>query len=128
MGVHAAICTFFIRELAMKRMPDRRVKLHLDQLEARAAPSVNPVDDAAVTTTNTQVTVSVLANDLPSGLTIVSVTQGANGTVTIGSGDVTYAPNTGFNGPDSFMYTVTDGVDQASAIVTIDVVASPSEL
>ena len=42
-------------------------------------------------------------------LSIASVTQPANGTVTLNAdGSLTYTANAGFSGPDSFEYTVTD--------------------
>ncbi|HUE72939.1 MAG TPA: Ig-like domain-containing protein [Pirellulaceae bacterium] len=77
----------------------------------------------------------VLANDQVNDpdpgevLTIVSVIQPVNGSVTI-AGDgksVFYTPNVGYEGPDFFTYTVEDnGTNpdnlQATATVTIDVV------
>jgi hypothetical protein len=38
-------------------------------------------------------------------------------------GSFTYTPSPGYVGPDSFSYTVSDGTDQATATVTIDVTA-----
>ena len=76
--------------------------------------------DAAVTQANVAVVVDVLANDSdPDGdpLTIIAVTQPANGTVTITSSGVLYTPNAGFFGAiDVFGYTISDGRGgQASA-------------
>jgi hypothetical protein len=50
------------------------------------------------------------------------VTQGTNGSVFIDGSTVTYTPNAGFNGTDSFTYTATDGVltDTANVIVTVN--------
>ena len=82
------------------------------------------VDDAATTDENTPVTVDVLANDTdPDGdpLAVDSVTQPTNGTVTNNGTDVTYTPDTGFNGADSFTYTATDGTTTQTATVTITV-------
>jgi hypothetical protein len=59
------------------------------------------------------VVINVLTNDSDldgNHLTITSVTQGANGNVIINGGtNVTYRPNTGFKGADTFAYTITDG-------------------
>src|SRR5712691_5443664 len=68
--------------------------------------------DTATAPVGTPVTITVLANDTdPAGqpLTITSVTQGANGAVTITGTSVTYTPAATFVGTDSFTYTVTDG-------------------
>ncbi len=55
---------------------------------------------------------------------VTSVTQGANGTVTfLASGAITYTPNTNFNGPDSFTYTVTSGGVTETATVNVTVTA-----
>ncbi|MDA8744251.1 lamin tail domain-containing protein [Rubripirellula amarantea] len=65
-------------------------------------------DDVAETNVNTPVDVNVLLNDLPDGQTqILSTTNGANGTTTIGPGGlITYTPDNGFLGSDSFDYTI----------------------
>ncbi|MCV6587280.1 MAG: Ig-like domain-containing protein, partial [Marinibacterium sp.] len=73
--------------------------------------------DAAKTIADTAVSVDVLANDSDpddDALSIASVTDGNNGTVTIDtSGDtdkVIYTPNAGFTGLDTFTYTASDGM------------------
>jgi RHS repeat-associated protein len=61
---------------------------------------------------NTAVTIPVLANDSdPAGspITVTSTTGGTDGTVTTDGTTVTYTPNTGYTGPDTFTYTITDG-------------------
>ena len=84
-----------------------------------------PENDAATAARNgAEVFIDVLANDAdPDGdpLTVVSVSQPASGTV-VNNGDfVTYAPAAGFQGEDSFTYTVSDGSDSATATVTVTV-------
>ncbi len=81
-----------------------------------AVASVNddPVaqDDAATTNEDTAVTVNVLANDSDvdlDSLTVTTVTQGANGSVTNNATTVTYAPGPDWHGTDTFTYTVIDG-------------------
>ena len=86
------------------------------------------VNDVATTDEDTSVTISVLANDSdPDGdaLNLASVTQGANGSVTINqNGTVTYAPDANFNGTDSFTYTISDG-NGGSTTATVDVTVNP---
>lgn len=66
-------------------------------------------DDTSTTPMNTPVVIPVLANDSGNGLTIVSTTAPAHGTVAITpDGSVTYTPATGYTGPDTFTYTVKD--------------------
>ncbi|NBB95414.1 MAG: hypothetical protein GVY16_06695 [Planctomycetes bacterium] len=83
--------------------------------------------DSASTLEDTAVTIDVLANDsdpdLGDVLTVDSVTQGASGSVTHNGSDVTYTPNAGFTGTDTFDYTVSDGkglYDTATVTVTVE--------
>src|SRR5215216_1148012 len=89
-----------------------------------AAPTAN--NDSATTDEDTPVNVNVLANDVePDGdtLSVVSVTQGANGAVTINPDKtVRYEPAANFFGSDSFTYTVDDGHGgQSTATVNVTV-------
>ncbi|MEM6739992.1 MAG: Ig-like domain-containing protein [Pseudomonadota bacterium] len=92
-------------------------------------------DDTAVTPFETAVTIDALANDADADddpLTLASVTQGANGSVTIDDGGTAsdpsddrliYTPNAGFSGEDSFTYVLSDGAggeDTATVSVTVD--------
>jgi hypothetical protein len=102
--------------------------------EATVAITINPLNDnptaqpdTAATFKNVTVSISVLANDIDvdgDNLTVVSVTQGANGTVNITGGGkmLSYKPRNGFTGTDSFSYTVSDGKGgTATATVTVNV-------
>jgi hypothetical protein len=97
--------------------------------------TVNPVNDDPVadgetvtTLEDSSVAVSVLIGDTDvdgDTLQVVDATDGANGTVTIGSSGfrVTYHPDAEYNGLDAFTYTVSDGqggTDTASVTVTVD--------
>ncbi|GEM_PF-2253706 len=86
---------------------------------------LTPIDDAFATHYETAVAMDILANDISANiesLAISSVTTPANGSVVIESnGTLTYTPDAGFSGIDSFIYTVTDGSDSKSATVTISV-------
>jgi len=82
-------------------------------------------DDRAVTNPERPVTISVLANDTdPDGdpLRVSGVSQPTNGTVVNRVSNVTYTPNPGFRGTDSFSYTASDGrggTDVANVTVTV---------
>lgn len=99
-------------------------------------PNLPPVavDDLASTPGNTAVTIAVLQNDSDidgDALSVFSVTQGANGSVTTNGTTVTYTPNSIINGVDSFTYTMTDGkggYDTASVTVSIGSVLSINDV
>ena len=72
-------------------------------------------------------TINVLANDSdPDGdpLSVQSVTQPVNGDVVNNGLDVTYTPDDGFSGTDTFNYTISDGALTDSATVTVEVTQS----
>ncbi|MGQ4646911.1 Ig-like domain-containing protein [Lyngbya aestuarii] len=83
-------------------------------------------DDSVTTKENEAVVITVLDNDTDEDndtLTLAAVTSGTNGTTTVNNdGSITYTPNTGFFGSDTFEYTVDDskgGVDTATVTVSI---------
>ena len=88
----------------------------------------NPVanNDSGTTDENVPVIVDLVGNDSDidgDTLSIDSFTQPANGIVTDnGDGTITYAPDSGFFGSDSFTYTVTDGnlTDSATVQLTVN--------
>ncbi|MBS3820192.1 MAG: cadherin-like domain-containing protein, partial [Phycisphaerae bacterium] len=97
------------------------------RMTANHAPTAS--DDSATAMRETAVTIDALANDTDADpvdvLTVDAVTQGANGSVTNNGSEVTYTPDAGFTGVDSFEYTVTDGKGlYDTATVTVDVVAA----
>jgi Bacterial Ig domain len=88
------------------------------------------VDDSATTPKNTAVTIDVLANDSDAdgdSLTVTNLTAGAHGTTHLNAdGTVTYTPNAGFLGFDTFTYTANDGTaDSNVATVTVEVRNTP---
>jgi hypothetical protein len=102
-------------------------------LEEANCPPV-AVDDSAATSQNTPVTINVVENDSdPNGdpLTVTSVTDPPHGSaVNNGNGTVTYTPDSGFVGNDSFGYTICDDgapplCDTATVAVTITAPARP---
>lgn len=83
-------------------------------------------NDSASTPRGVSVVVHVLTNDTdPEGdeLQVDSVGAPAHGTATVQSdGSVTYAPVAGFDGTDSFAYTISDGnggLDTANVSITV---------
>lgn len=91
------------------------------------------VDDGSDTPQETSITLYPLVNDTDvegDPLTLAGVSQGENGSVADnGDGSVTYKPTSGFNGSDSFSYTVSDDEGaSAKGFVTIIVTASDQEV
>ncbi|MBN2533878.1 MAG: tandem-95 repeat protein, partial [Spirochaetales bacterium] len=82
-------------------------------------------NDSAVTNEDNAVNINVLANDTDIDgdiLTITGVGNPSNGTAVINGEQITYTPDTGFNGTDTFSYTVSDGnggSDTANINVTV---------
>nr|WP_288977828.1 gliding motility-associated C-terminal domain-containing protein [uncultured Allomuricauda sp.] len=98
-------------------------------------PIVDAFDDSVSTDIDVQTTISWRANDndIPTSGTI-SVTDPSNGTVVLNNNgtprnpsddDITYMPNSGFTGTDSFDYTVCDSNGNCDT-ATITVIISPS--
>jgi large repetitive protein len=90
------------------------------------------VDDHAETTAGVPVVIDVLANDFDQDgdeLSVVDLTQPENGSVTLNTdGSVTYTPDEGFEGTDTFTYRAFDGADWSDpATVTVEVIAAPVE-
>ena len=92
------------------------------------------VNDAAVTNEDTPVTINVLDGSASGGtpdsdpdgdpLTVTSASA-ANGAVTIGAnGQITYVPNSNFNGTDIITYTISDG-NGGTATATVTVTVNP---
>ncbi|EIC22955.1 Ig-like domain-containing protein [Thiorhodovibrio frisius] len=89
------------------------------------------VDDAVETNAGESVAIFVLQNDSdPNGdvITIDQVFNPQNGTVSNDDGVLTYTPNEGFSGKDTFNYSITDGKETDSATVTVTVQAPEVEV
>ncbi|MEY2909651.1 MAG: hypothetical protein RLZZ602_2174, partial [Pseudomonadota bacterium] len=94
------------------------------QLLANDSPVAN--NDLGATDFETPVTVSVLSNDFDANddpVSVAAVVQPENGSVTINDdGTITYTPNAGFSGEDSFTYTLVDengAEDTATVTITV---------
>ncbi|HTF96068.1 MAG TPA: retention module-containing protein [Cellvibrio sp.] len=86
-------------------------------------------NDTAVVSENSSVVVAVRGNDTDADgnpLTVTAVTQGTNGSVVIDAitGNPIYTPNAGFNGSDSFTYTISDG-NGGTSTATVNVTVAP---
>ncbi len=97
-------------------------------------PIVDAIDDAVATTEDTPVNIDVLANDndIPT-LGTLTATAPSDGAVVIDDGGtpndpsddfITYTPNPGFTGTDSFTYTLCDNLGNCST-GTVTVVVNP---
>jgi hypothetical protein len=101
-------------------------------VSVQPAPNQPPVAqaDSASTIQDSPVVVAVLTNDSdPNGdpLTVSSVTTALSGTAVVNAdGTISYTPNAGYTGVDTFNYTVSDGAAEASAAVLIVVNALPN--
>ena len=85
--------------------------------------SANP--DYAITATGASVTFNVLTNDDGSTLVLIGATDPAHGTLsTNANGNVTYTPDGGFEGYDSFNYTIRDANGCLETGASVQVVVS----
>ena len=116
----------------------------LDSLPAQVDINVGPVndipaaeDDAWDIVQDTSIPITVLSNDydIDGAIDSTSVTNFSNplsGNASVNAdGSVTYTPNTGFYGIDSFSYTVRDNIGAASNEATVTVIVNkrrPSRL
>jgi len=90
-------------------------------------PPVANDDSATVNEDSANTVIDVLSNDTDvdgDTLTVASVTQPANGSVTNNGTSVSYTPDGNYHGSDTFTYTVSDGnggTDTATATVSATV-------
>ncbi|MGQ4647525.1 Ig-like domain-containing protein [Lyngbya aestuarii] len=101
------------------------VNLTVEEPPANQVPIAN--NDTATLTTNSSVEINVLSNDTDSDGNVnassVAISGNpANGSVTVDSvsGLITYTPNAGFIGTDSFSYTVEDNEGELSNPATVN--------
>ena len=93
-------------------------------LRITVTPVPDIVPDTSTTERDTPVRIPVLDNDDFEGRNprVTGTTPPANGTVTINpDGSITYMPNPGFVGTDTFTYTVTSGGVTETTTVTVQV-------
>ncbi len=66
--------------------------------------------------------IDILSNDYSttgSSLSIESISSPQNGTAAITGNHISYTPSSGFYGSDAFSYSVSDGLNTATAIITV---------
>lgn len=93
-------------------------------LRITVTPVPDIVPDTSTTERDTPVRIPVLDNDDFEGRNprVTGTTPPGNGTVTINpDGSITYTPNPGFTGTDTFTYTVTSGGVTETTTVTVQV-------
>lgn len=100
---------------------------------ANTPPTANDDLGACACSSATGALIDVLANDSDldnHALSVTSVTQPGFGTATLNADNtVTYVPNAGYIGADSFTYTVEDGLGgSATGIARVDVLSNPPTL
>jgi glucose/arabinose dehydrogenase len=81
-------------------------------------------NDSVVVFRDTPKSIYVQGNDTDSDgdiIAVVAVTKPTHGTVVIDKGVPFYTPKSGYLGPDSFSYTISDGSAEDTATVSIDV-------
>ncbi|MBO1907986.1 tandem-95 repeat protein [Microvirga sp. 3-52] len=97
-------------------------------LDIEVTPVNDIVPDEVTTHAGDPVTTRVLDNDSfeNEDAAITAVTQGGHGTVTINpDGTITYTPDDGYVGPDSYTYTVMSGGRTETTTVTVTVENAP---
>ena len=100
--------------------------------------NIKAVNDAYSTDTGITISVSatngLLANDLPDGnVAVTSNTNPSNGSVTIdyATGAFTYTPNAGYQGVDTFTYTITSTTgetDSATVSISVNITNFPAAM
>jgi VCBS repeat-containing protein len=102
----------------------------INSAEAMVSITIDPVNDAPVaddqsvtTDQDTALDVTLTAGDVDGdSLSFAIVTPPGNGTLSGTAPDLTYTPDPGYSGPDSFSFVANDGtVDSTAATITIDV-------
>ena len=93
-------------------------------------------DDAAGVTIDTPAIINVVANDtdaedgspppVPPAVVTITSNPANGGAVNNNNGTVTYTPNGGYTGPDSFQYTLTDSNGAVSNTATVSITVSTS--
>lgn len=94
------------------------VSLDLEPAEKRPV----AVNDKAIGVENTVISIAVLANDSDANgdqLAITAVSTPVNGSAVIQNTQIIYTPNQDYSGEDTFTYTITDGLFEATATINV---------
>ncbi|WP_426358659.1 DUF4347 domain-containing protein [Pseudocolwellia sp. HL-MZ19] len=96
----------------------------LDPISLTVIPNAKPIAEAQTieVTEDESVDFSLVATDSDGTVVSYAIGTPANGTLTGIAPDLTYTPNAGFFGDDSFTYTVTDNDGGVSTISNISII------
>ncbi|MDP1825607.1 MAG: Ig-like domain-containing protein [Archangium sp.] len=78
-------------------------------------------EDVALTLTSAQVLANDVDADVPSSLSVTSVSNATHGTVVLAAGQIIFTPEGDYFGPASFDYAVSDGTSSSTAAVQVTV-------
>jgi hypothetical protein len=126
-----ALSSRYIQYRAVLATADPAVTPDLQDVIVSTGQAPVAVNDSIIVPENGTVTLpatgpgSLVANDTDAdndALEVVAAGPASHGTVLVNfDGSVRYTPAANYNGPDSFVYTVSDGLLTSSAVVSIDV-------
>ncbi|MDP4648038.1 MAG: sulfatase-like hydrolase/transferase [Akkermansiaceae bacterium] len=113
--------------IARETLTDTNLRRY--DITASTPPAAN--DDPSATPQDAAISIPVLLNDsddgFPNPISITSITKPSAGTATIDGASIVYTPSTGFLGEDIFTYTITDGQENATATVRVNVFFSDGD-
>jgi ELWxxDGT repeat protein len=102
-----------------------------DELWTISATSPNATEESATTTFNTAIAINVLANDAdfdgslnPASVEVVTPPSSGTTTINVATGAISYAPNAGFSGSDTFTYRVADNTGKFSNAASVSVITT----
>jgi len=94
--------------------------------DSAVPPNWTATKDSARTARDVSVVIDVLANDTaPKSAALVVTMAPKKGTVVVGAGKLTYTPNEGADGDDTFEYIASEGGRDQKAEVAVTVLPSP---
>jgi hypothetical protein len=130
-NVEYRVVDFALVRILDYQLPQQdRITVQFLGFTACEAGNANPVaqDDGITALVDMPVVIDALANDTDNDgdtLTIQSLSAPANGTAVLNPDKtITYTPNAGFVGTDTFLYTITDGHGETDT-ATVTVVVAP---
>lgn len=115
-----------LAETFVETMPNR-IRYFDDQAfdlsPVTAIPDLAASDDITTTALDTAVTIAPLANDTLNSdpFTITVTTQPAHGILSLSTPTIVYTPTIGFQGVDTFRYTINTFAEDATATVVVTV-------
>ena len=119
---------FRVRETAATNLQSDSIVLVSVNTSAPPTPPIAVADPGYTTAFNTAITIPVTANDTVNGATITAWSNPPRGTATLNTAaqTITYTPDTGLSGADSFTYTLGNTFGTSTATVSVTVGAAPT--